>query len=426
MSGEAIKLQAQRFWRRLAPYQGMEMPQFSNGWLAKFKDRHGIKMRVRHGEAASIDDSVMVEQLNAIQAIAQQFHPQDVYNCDETGLFWKSTPDRGLATQQLSGTKKHKARITVHFCCNADGSHKLPIWFIGKSAHPRCFGAAKVNIAALDCIYKSNAAAWMISELMVLWLHWFSRLIGHRRVLLIMDNFSAHTLAVNIIQQQNQLQNIVICWLPPNTTSKSQPLDQGIIQSFKSHYRKRWLSYMLDEFDSQRNPLQTMNVLKAIRWSIQAWQSVTPQTITHCWYHSTIIQRPIQPLPDNAEPLPIDELSTMIHRLIQQERIQQAMSIENFLNPAEEVVIDSLDDLTEQIAIQYDPSSDKESDEEEEILPRIPIQQAFAAIQSLKLFEEQQEDGKASFIRLFDDYEACLADRRHISRRQQYITSFLA
>ena len=30
---DLIKLQATRFWNRLAYYQGMEVPQFSNGWL---------------------------------------------------------------------------------------------------------------------------------------------------------------------------------------------------------------------------------------------------------------------------------------------------------------------------------------------------------------------------------------------------------
>ena len=48
LSGKAIKAQAKCFWLRLAPYQGMEVPQFSNGWLDKFKSRHNIKQRICH------------------------------------------------------------------------------------------------------------------------------------------------------------------------------------------------------------------------------------------------------------------------------------------------------------------------------------------------------------------------------------------
>ena len=89
------------------------------------------------------------------------------------------------------------------------------------------------------------------------------------------------------------------------------------------------------------------------------------------------------------------------------------------------LIINTTEDITEQIAIQYDIASDQES-EEEEILPQVSIHEAFTALQSLRLFEEQQEDGKALFLRIFDDYEACLINRRCLRRRQQRITSYLA
>jgi len=39
----------------------------------------------------------------------------------------------------MSGKKTDKFRITLGFACNADGSEKLPVFFIGKSKKPRCF-----------------------------------------------------------------------------------------------------------------------------------------------------------------------------------------------------------------------------------------------------------------------------------------------
>lgn len=44
----------------------MEVPQFSTGWLDKFKKRHGITERIRHGEASLIDETLIAEQLVAI------------------------------------------------------------------------------------------------------------------------------------------------------------------------------------------------------------------------------------------------------------------------------------------------------------------------------------------------------------------------
>jgi DDE superfamily endonuclease. len=57
----------------------------------------------------------------------------------------------------------------------------------------------------------------------------------------------------------------LIIWLPPNTTSKYQPLDQGIINAWKALWRREWIHYMLCEYDAGRDPVKTIDVLKAIR-----------------------------------------------------------------------------------------------------------------------------------------------------------------
>ena len=54
----------------------------------------------------------------------------------------------------------------------------------------------------------------------------------HRRVAMVVDNCPAHP---NI---QATLKTVKLVFLPPNTTSKLQPCDQGIIQNLKVHYRK--------------------------------------------------------------------------------------------------------------------------------------------------------------------------------------------
>lgn len=50
---------------------------------------------------------------------------EDIFNMDETGLFWKMAPTRTLATEALSGGKKSKDRLA--FTTNATGSEKLDI-----------------------------------------------------------------------------------------------------------------------------------------------------------------------------------------------------------------------------------------------------------------------------------------------------------
>ena len=46
---------------------------------------------------------------------------------DKAGLFYKATPDIGLATIGQLGTKKQKKRIITVHCSNAGSSHIVPL-----------------------------------------------------------------------------------------------------------------------------------------------------------------------------------------------------------------------------------------------------------------------------------------------------------
>jgi hypothetical protein len=63
----------------------------------------------------------------------------------------------------MSGKKRSKLRITVALACNADGSEKLPPFFIGKSQKPRCFRGKKPE--ALGLHYRNNQKSWMTAVL---------------------------------------------------------------------------------------------------------------------------------------------------------------------------------------------------------------------------------------------------------------------
>jgi hypothetical protein len=57
------------------------------------------------------------------------------------------------------------------------------------------------------------------------WLNLKMKRDGNKKVLLLIDNFSSHKLAVNLVGGKTSLSNVQIKWLPPNTTSHWQPLD---------------------------------------------------------------------------------------------------------------------------------------------------------------------------------------------------------
>ena len=100
ITGDIIKEKAQFFWMNLSVYKEKEMPTFSNGWLQNFQSQQLIKSRTQHGEAGSAPQ----DSANAMIAIRQAlgaYSSKDVFNCDETTLFWKMVPDCSLSTQSL-------------------------------------------------------------------------------------------------------------------------------------------------------------------------------------------------------------------------------------------------------------------------------------------------------------------------------------
>lgn len=107
-----------------------------------------------------------------------------------------------------------------------------------------------------------------------------------------MDNFSAHNAAVEQLNRKphTALKNTKIVFLPPNVTSRHQPLDQGIIHSWKCHYRRKWLTYMIAKADQGKDALDEMDILKAMRWGMTSWHlEVTEDTIKNCWIKSGLL-----------------------------------------------------------------------------------------------------------------------------------------
>jgi len=143
-------------------------------------------------------------------------------------LFWDLEPSKTLARGPLSGKKKSKKRVTILFTCNATGSEKLKPLFIHTYQNPRALKDKKKEELPVD--YYWNSTAWMQVSI---WNEYLKKLnvqmqSQNRKILLLVDNAPVH-----IINEDNNLTNVTIYFLPPNTTSHLQPCDAGIINSFK-------------------------------------------------------------------------------------------------------------------------------------------------------------------------------------------------
>lgn len=222
---------------------------------------------------------------------------------DETGSFWKGLPESSLNAKgkRCRGGKKAKQRNTWTFFVNAAGEKEDPI-VIGKYKKPRCFSKLEDISRPYGCWYFSNPKAWMNTEIMKQVL---ARLNGKLRrkkksILLLMDNAPCHPPSL----ESENLSNITIKFLPKNTTSKTQPLDAGIIKNWKVKYKKKLLRYVCSKVDGAKSAseiVKSVNVSMAIEWGKQAWNEVTPDTIVNCFKKTKLYPKEVEEEDDPFE-----------------------------------------------------------------------------------------------------------------------------
>lgn len=355
ITGELILQKARDTMKLLYPHDDSDF-NFSTGWLGKFKHRHGIKSFRRFGESGSVDVQDMEQKLVSIREKIDQFPMKDVFNMDETGLFYRLQADHSLATKQLEGRKQDKERLTVVICCNEDGSEKIPLWIIGKYAKPRCF--KNVNMNSLDCQYRANKKAWMTSVLFDEYVRSFDQMMHGRRVLLVVDNCPAHPRNIE------GLRNVELFFLPPNMTSKIQPCDAGIIRAFKMHYRRRFYRKILEGYEVGQSDPGKINVLDAINLAIPAWTiDVRKETIANCFRHCKI--RSASDVVGNLDESTFDEETQDLQTMINQCGYRNKMDIDNLMNyPGENEAcseVQSLEDIVRTI-IENNAEDDDEDD----------------------------------------------------------------
>ncbi|GFW40279.1 tigger transposable element-derived protein 1 [Trichonephila clavipes] len=124
-----------------------------------------------------------------------------------------------------SGHKASKDRVTLLLCSNASGDRMLKPFLINKSLRPRALKEWFNNcfVPEVEAYMKEKSLDF--------------------KVLLIVDNAASHP--------QLEHPNVQLVFLPPNTTSLIQPLDQGIIATFKKYYIKTTYKFILNKLENE-------------------------------------------------------------------------------------------------------------------------------------------------------------------------------
>lgn len=80
----------------------------ANGWVYRFKLRNGLQRINMSGEANSAPLETLPEERLRLHTLLAKYNEEDIYNADETGLFFRMEPNQTLGTGKISGRKKVK------------------------------------------------------------------------------------------------------------------------------------------------------------------------------------------------------------------------------------------------------------------------------------------------------------------------------
>ncbi|GBO31195.1 hypothetical protein AVEN_230275-1 [Araneus ventricosus] len=111
-----------------------------------------------------------------------------------------------------------------------------------------------------------------------------------RKVLLVLYNATCHAHGA-------QLKNVKLLILPPNTTSKLQPLDHGVIKCFKIEYRQCALRHVIarvDGCESASEFSKKISVSDALDWIKISWKKIGQEVISKCFVGCGISSREIE------------------------------------------------------------------------------------------------------------------------------------
>ncbi|KAI5929461.1 jerky protein homolog [Manis javanica] len=252
---------------------------FSGGWLWRFKARHGIKKLDASSEKQVADHQAAEQFCSFFRSLTAEhgLSPEQVYNADETGLFWRCLPNPPPEGGAAPGVKQNKDRLTVLMCANATGSHKIKPLVIGKCSGPRAFK----GIQHLPAAYKAQGNVWVDKEIFSDWFHHIfvpsvkehfrtTGLPEDSKAILLLDHSRAHPQESELVSD-----NIFTIFLPASVTSLIQPMDQGIRRDFMRNFINPPVT--LQSF----HPRYNMN--DAIFNVACAWNAVPSDIFSRAW-----------------------------------------------------------------------------------------------------------------------------------------------
>ncbi|KFD62076.1 hypothetical protein M514_25795 [Trichuris suis] len=212
------------------------------------------------GESASADTEAAAKFQEELKNIIVEcgYSYKQVFNCDETAIYWKKLSSKTFISREEKLAKGHKAskgRFTLMPVINATGDTTLRPLLVHHSEHP---GALKhIDKSTLPVVFRSHPSGWNTQTIFFDYVtgyaspfveNYCKRNNVENRCFLIVYNCTANPPGVTEYGR-----NIRVMFLPPNITSLLQPCDQGFIAIIKAYYTQNVMRHIVNAIDRESN-----------------------------------------------------------------------------------------------------------------------------------------------------------------------------
>lgn len=262
--------------------------QASEGWFHKFKMRRSLHNIQIDGEAASKATLTITNPEDFIKFIADgKYKPEQIFNADETSLFWKRLPNKIHISKTLA---EFNDKVTLLLCSNASGDCLIKPLMLNRSLNPKAL--KNKNKESLPVFWRANRKPWVTSAVFTEWfLHCFvpeveeylTKMNLETKAVLVLGNASGHPRLLEVNHP-----NIRVIFLPANTAPMLQPMNQGIIRAFKLNYIRNTFKLLSNSLEI--NPKTTVtecwehfDIAKCIDCIKDSLRELKQSTLNSCW-----------------------------------------------------------------------------------------------------------------------------------------------
>ncbi|KAI9912922.1 hypothetical protein PsorP6_005591 [Peronosclerospora sorghi] len=322
ITGELMQSKAMEFRNKiLADYSSdlsdeviMSLTDFkaSNGWLHRYMQRRRMrslpKMKHEPTHGAMLTDKMNADdRVQRVRELLLTVSPSCIWNLDEITLRHRSTSMKLDSIVNMDA--RSLERISIAVAMSATGE-KLYLQVVGKDPRPESLHDID-PLTSFGIQYRDNGRAAHDVHATSDFLHAMNHEAKMRKQVwyLVLDTCTAHVAAANALQSSGSIQtgfifeSIVLLFMPTGPLSDAQPLQQGILRSFKLRFRHEMLETLLHEHEQWATAVKCKgeesgdrslvndvfdvhahtHMRNTLTWLHIAWNAVPPSFIRQAW-----------------------------------------------------------------------------------------------------------------------------------------------